>query len=60
MSIAIVEPHSLGAVLNELGMLTVALLLTTGFIFQIRSTTLIGAALLMIYLATLVLYVNIL
>ncbi len=46
---------------NELGMLAAGvLLLATGFMFQIRSTTLTGAGLLAIYLVTLVLYVNML
>jgi NADH:ubiquinone oxidoreductase subunit K len=45
--------------LNELGMLAAGvLLLASGFMFQIRSTTLAGAGLLAIYLVTLVLYVN--
>ena len=44
---------------NELGMLAAGvLLLATGFMFQIRSTTLAGASLLAIYLVTLVLYIN--
>ena len=34
------------------------LLLATGFMFQIRSTTLTGAGLLAIYLVTLVLYIS--
>ena len=47
--------------LNELGMLAAGvLLLATGFMFQIRSTTLTGAGLLAIYLVTLVLYINML
>jgi hypothetical protein len=47
--------------LDELGMLTAGIvLLATGFMFQLRSTTLTGAALLMIYLVTLVLYINML
>ena len=46
---------------NELGMLAAGvLLLASGFMFQIRSTTLTGAALLAIYLVTLVLYINML
>ncbi len=36
------------------------LLLATGFMLQIRSTTLTGAGLLAIYLVTLVLYINML
>jgi hypothetical protein len=35
-------------------------LLATGFMFQLRSTTLTGAALLTVYLVTLVLYINML
>ena len=46
---------------NELGMLAAGvLLLASGFMFQIRSTTLAGAGLLAIYLVTLVLYINML
>ncbi len=46
---------------NELGMLAAGvLLLATGFMFQIRSTTLGGVTLLAIYLLTLVLYINML
>ena len=46
---------------NELGMLAAGmLLLATGLMFQIRSTTLAGAGLLAIYLVTLVLYINML
>ncbi|MGA2257572.1 MAG: hypothetical protein ABSG53_23165, partial [Thermoguttaceae bacterium] len=49
------------SVANELGMLAAGLLLlASGFMFQIRSTTLIGAALLVIYLVTLVLFFNML
>jgi hypothetical protein len=52
-------PHF--SALNELGMLAAGvLLLATGFMFQIRSTTLAGVGLLLIYLSTLVLYVNML
>ena len=44
---------------NEFGVLAAGvLLLASGFMLQIRSTTITGAALLAIYLATLVLYVN--
>jgi len=47
--------------LDELGMLAAGvLLLASGFMFQIRSTTLVGAGLLAIYLVTLVLYINML
>jgi len=46
---------------NELGMLVAGiLLLTTGFVFQLRATTITGAATLMIDLLTLVLFINIL
>ncbi len=46
---------------NELGMLVAGmLLLASGFMFQIRSTTLAGAALLAIYLVTLALYIRML
>lgn len=45
--------------LNELGMLLAGMiLLTTGFVFQLRSTTFTGAGLLLVYLLTLVLYIN--
>jgi hypothetical protein len=47
--------------LNELGMLVAGIvLLASGFIFHLRSTTITGATLLLIYLLTLVLYVNML
>ena len=47
--------------LNELGMLTAGiLLLATGFIFHLRSTTITGVTLLLIYLLTMVLYINML
>ncbi len=53
------EPHF--SVLNELGMLMAGIvLLATGFMFRLRSTTLTGAALMVIYLATLLLYINML
>lgn len=45
--------------LNELGMLVAGiLLLSTGFILHLRSTTIIGATLLVIYLLSMVLFVN--
>jgi hypothetical protein len=44
--------------LNEIGFLAVSvLLLCTGFLFQLRSTTLIGAALTVLYFITLLVYV---
>jgi hypothetical protein len=47
--------------LNELGMLIAGIvLLATGFMFQLRSTTLTGATLLAIYLVTMLLYINML
>jgi hypothetical protein len=47
--------------LNELGMLLAGMLmLATGFIFHLRSTTITGVVLLMIYLLTMVLYINLL
>jgi hypothetical protein len=47
--------------LNELGMfLAGMLMLSTGFIFQLRSTTITGATLLMIYVLTMLLYINML
>jgi hypothetical protein len=53
------EPHF--SSLNELGMLMAGiLLLATGFMFELRSTTITGATLLMIYLVTMVLYINML
>jgi hypothetical protein len=53
------EPHF--SVLNELGMLMAGmLLLATGFMFRLRSTTLMGFALMAIYLLTLLLYINML
>lgn len=46
---------------NELGMLLAGLvLLTTGFTLQLRSTTIVGAATLAVYLLTLLLYINML
>ena len=52
-----IEPEF--STLNELGMLAAGVvLLTTGFVFQLRSTTLTGATLLLVYLLTLVMYVN--
>ena len=61
LAIAVLEHRSVPefSALNELGMLAAGvLLLATGFMFQIRSTTLAGASLLAIYLVTLVLYIN--
>jgi hypothetical protein len=50
--------HDQFLVLNELGFLTVGvLLLATGFIFQLKSTTLTGAALTMLYFMMLLVYV---
>ncbi|MCC6124742.1 MAG: hypothetical protein IT426_07265 [Pirellulales bacterium] len=47
--------------LDELGMLVAGiLLLATGFMFHLRSTAITGAALLLIYLLTMVLYINML
>jgi len=44
--------------LNELGFLIAAvMLLTTGFLFQLKSTTLIGTALTILYFLTLLIYV---
>ena len=46
---------------NELGMLTAGvLLLATGFALQLRATTITGATLLLVYLISLVLYINVL
>jgi len=45
-------------VLNELGFLAAAVLLvTTGFLFQLKSTTLVGSALTALYFVTLLVYV---
>jgi hypothetical protein len=45
-------------VLNELGFLVAGiLLLTTGFLFQLKSTTLVGAVLTVLYFVTLLIYV---
>lgn len=47
--------------LNELGMLVAGIvLLTTGFVCQLRATTITGASLLLVYLITLVMYINVL
>jgi hypothetical protein len=44
---------------NELGMFAAALLLlATGFVFRLRATTITGACTMMVYLLTLVMYVN--
>jgi hypothetical protein len=46
---------------NELGMLVAGiLLLTTGFIFQLRATTITGAATVLLYLVSLLMFINIL
>jgi hypothetical protein len=46
---------------NELGMLTAGiLLLATGFVLQLRATTITGASLVLVYLISLVLYINML
>ncbi len=53
------QPTPEFSTLNELGMLIVSiLLLLTGFILQLRSTTMTGASMLTIFLITLVLYIN--
>jgi hypothetical protein len=47
--------------LDELGMLVAGVvLLATGFVFQLRATTITGAALLVVYLLTLLLFINVL
>ncbi len=47
--------------LNELGMLAAGIiLLGSGFAFQLRATTISGASLLLVYLLSLVLYINML
>ena len=47
--------------LNELGMLTAGIvLLATGFVFQLRATTITGASLLLVYLISLLLFINML
>jgi hypothetical protein len=52
-----IEPEF--STLNELGMLAAGiLLLTSGFIFQLRSTTLTGAGLVLVWVLTIVMYVN--
>ena len=46
---------------NELGMLAAGIiLLATGFVFQLRATTITGAALLVVYLVSLLLFINML
>ncbi|HEV3258957.1 MAG TPA: hypothetical protein VG013_18950 [Gemmataceae bacterium] len=48
------------SVLNELGLLVVGVvLLVSGFMFQLRSTTLVGGALVALYLVSLVLFIHI-
>ena len=55
------QPRPEFSTLNELGMLAAGMiLLTTGFVFQLRSTTMTGACLMVIYLMSLVLYINML
>jgi MFS family permease len=45
--------------LNELGMLIIGIaLLTTGFAFQIRSTTIVGAGMMLVYLLSLVFFIH--
>ncbi len=47
--------------LNEFGLLVAGIvLLTTGFTLQLRSTTIVGAGLLLVYLLTLVMFINML
>jgi len=63
LAIAVLQHRSVPvfSAANELGMLAAGvLLLASGFMLQIRSTTLAGATLLTIYLVTLVLYINML
>lgn len=53
------QPTPQFSTLNELGMLTAGiLLLATGFILQLRATTITGAGLLLVYLVSLVLYIH--
>jgi len=53
------QPHF--STLDELGMLTAGIvLLASGCVFQLRATTLTGATLLVLYLLTLVLFINML
>lgn len=53
------QPMPEFSTLNELGMLLAGMiLLTTGFIFQLRATTITGASLLLVYLLALVFYIN--
>jgi hypothetical protein len=50
--------HDEFIILNELGFLTISvLLLATGFVFQLKSTTLTGAALTVLYFMMLLIYV---
>ena len=53
------RPEPSFSTLNELGMLVMGiLLLATGFVFQLRATTITGAAMLMVYLLSLLLFIN--
>ena len=53
------QPMPEFSTLNELGMLLAGMiLLTTGFIFQLRATTITGVTLLLVYLLALVFYIN--
>ena len=55
------QPTPEFSTLNELGMLAAGIvLLATGFVFQLRATTITGASLLLVYLLSLVLYINML
>ena len=55
------RPDPIFSTPNELGMLVAGiLLLATGFVFQLRATTITGAGMLLIYLLSLVLFINML
>ncbi len=53
-------PDPVYSPLNELGMLFAGIvLLATGFALQLRSTTIVGAALMMVYLVSLLLFIHV-
>jgi hypothetical protein len=55
------RPEPIFSTPNELGMLVAGiLLLATGFVFQLRATTITGAGMLLIYLLSLLLFINML
>jgi hypothetical protein len=59
IAVLVHRSHPAFSVVDELGMLSMGvLLLASGFMLQIRSTTLAGAGMLAVYLVTLLLFIN--